>query len=316
MVIGSPSGLLEKYFAMANLKEVRDRIKSVQNTQQITKAMKMVSAAKLRRAQDAILQMRPYADKLNQVLRNILSNLEGDVGSSLGIEREVKKACIVVVTSNRGLCGAFNSNISKAAVQLINGKFAAQRDSGHLSVLCIGKKGHEYLRKRYPALDYISSYVNLFEDLSFDNVSEVPQMLIRSFENADFDAVEVVYGKFKNAATQITQTEQFLPVPKIESLSTDEAETEGYLADYIFEPGKEELLEYLIPTILKTQFQKYVLDTHASEHGARMTAMDKATDNAQELLRDLKISYNKARQEAITNEILEIVGGAAALENG
>ncbi|NRA49346.1 MAG: ATP synthase F1 subunit gamma [Phaeodactylibacter sp.] len=300
---------------MANLKEVRDRIKSVQNTQQITKAMKMVSAAKLRRAQDAILQMRPYADKLNQVLRNILSNLEGDAGSSLGVEREVKKACIVVVTSNRGLCGAFNSNICKAAANLVNTKYAAARESGNLSMLCIGKKGSEYFSKRYPDLDFIPGYVNLFDNLTFDNVSEVPKMLIQYFEAEDFDAVDVTYGKFKNAATQITQVEQFLPVPKIENEATEEA-TEGHLADYIFEPGKEELLEYLIPTILQTQFQKYVLDTHASEHGARMTAMDKATENAQELLRDLKISYNKARQEAITNEILEIVGGAAALENG
>jgi F-type H+-transporting ATPase subunit gamma len=300
---------------MANLKEVRDRIKSVQNTQQITKAMKMVSAAKLRRAQDAILQMRPYADKLNQVLRNILSNLEGDAGSSLGVEREVKKACIVVVTSNRGLCGAFNSNISKAAAHLVNTKYAAVRESGNLSVLCIGKKGAEYFKKRYPDLDFIPGYVNLFDDLSFDKVSEVPKMLIQYFEEGDFDAVDVTYGKFKNAATQITQVEQFLPVPKIEVEGSEE-EAEGMLADYIFEPGKEALLEYLIPTILQTQFQKYVLDTHASEHGARMTAMDKATENAQELLRDLKISYNKARQEAITNEILEIVGGAAALENG
>ncbi|MBV6655244.1 MAG: ATP synthase F1 subunit gamma [Mameliella sp.] len=300
---------------MANLKEVRDRIKSVQNTQQITKAMKMVSAAKLRRAQDAILQMRPYADKLNQVLRNILSNLEGDAGSSLGVEREVKKACIVVVTSNRGLCGAFNSNICKAAANLVNTKYAAARESGNLSMLCIGKKGSEYFNKRYPDLDFIPGYVNLFDNLTFDNVSEVPKMLIQYFEAEDFDAVDVTYGKFKNAATQITQVEQFLPVPKIENEATEEA-TEGHLADYIFEPGKEELLEYLIPTILQTQFQKYVLDTHASEHGARMTAMDKATENAQELLRDLKISYNKARQEAITNEILEIVGGAAALENG
>lgn len=300
---------------MANLKEVRDRIKSVQNTQQITKAMKMVSAAKLRRAQDAILQMRPYADKLNKVLRNILSNLEGDAGSSLGVEREVKRACIVVVTSNRGLCGAFNSNISKAAANLVNTKYAAVRESGNLSMLCIGKKGAEYFKKRYPDLDFIPGYVNLFEDLSFDNVSEVPKMLIQYFEEGEFDAVDVAYSKFKNAATQITEVEQFLPVPKTEAEPTEEV-TEGMLADYIFEPGKVELLEYLIPMILQTQFQKYVLDTHASEHGARMTAMDKATDNAQELLRDLKISYNKARQEAITNEILEIVGGAAALENG
>ncbi len=299
---------------MANLKEVRDRIKSVNNTQQITRAMKMVSAAKLRRAQDAIVQMRPYADKLNGMLRNILSNLEGDVASSLGEERPVEKACVVVITSNRGLCGAFNSNISKAAVRAIEEDFADVRARGNLSVLCIGKKGYDYLSKRYPDLDYIKDHVLLFDDLSFDNVAQVSKMLIRAFEQHDFDQVKVAYGKFKNAATQITMLEQFLPVEKIEA--EEDADGKNFSADYIFEPSKEELLEYLIPTILQTQFQKYVLDTHASEHGARMTAMDKATDNAQELLRDLRISYNKARQEAITNEILEIVSGAAALENG
>ncbi len=299
---------------MANLKEVRDRIKSVNNTQQITKAMKMVSAAKLRRAQDAILQMRPYAEKLNGMLRNILSNLEGDAASALGEERDVKKACIVVVTSNRGLCGAFNNNISKAASQMIREDYSAVREAGNLSVLCIGRKGYEYLNRRYADLDYITDFVELFNDLSFDTVSEVPKMLIKAFEEHDFDEVKVAYGKFKNAATQIITVEQFLPVAKIEPEATEEGKT--FSADYIFEPDKVQLLEYLIPTILQTQFQKYVLDTHASEHGARMTAMDKATDNAQELLRELRISYNKARQEAITNEILEIVSGAAALENG
>ena len=298
---------------MANLKEVRDRIKSVNNTQQITQAMKMVSAAKLRRAQDAIVQMRPYADKLNGMLRNILSNLEGDVASSLGEEREVKKACVVVVTSNRGLCGAFNSNISKAAAQLVNGRYAEQYESGDLTLLPVGKKGYDYFLKRYPKLNFIKDYIELFNDLSFDKVSEVPKMLIQAFEEENFDEVMVVYGKFKNAATQITTTDQFLPVAKIE---VEEAEGgKSFMADYVFEPDKKQLLDYLIPTILQTQFQKYVLDTHASEHGARMTAMDSATDNAQELLRDLRISYNKARQEAITNEILEIVSGAAALEN-
>lgn len=298
---------------MANLKEVRDRIKSVQNTQQITKAMKMVSAAKLRRAQDAILQMRPYADKLNQVLRNILSNLEGDAATSLGEERDAKRVCIVIVTSNRGLCGAFNSNISKAAAQAIETKYAEQLAAGTLTILPIGKKGYEYFKKRYANLDIITDHIALFDNLSFDNVSKVPQMLIRAFEQHDFDRVEVAYGKFKNAATQFAIVDQFLPVPKMEK--EEGGSTEEFVADYIFEPGKEELLNYLVPTILQTQFQKYVLDTHASEHGARMTAMDKATENAQELLRDLRISYNKARQEAITNEILEIVGGAAALEN-
>ena len=295
---------------MANLKEVRGRIKSVQNTQQITKAMKMVSAAKLRRAQDAIQTLRPYADRLNVMLRNILSNLEGDTQTSLGEEREVKRACIVVVTSNRGLCGAFNTNVSKAAIQKINESYLDVMNRGNLSVICIGKKGYDYLKKRIPAANFILDYMSLFDDLSFDNVASVPRMLIKAFERGRYDAVDVAYGKFKNAGTQIILAEQFLPIAKIEK-----EEDDNLVADYIFEPSKESLLEYLVPTILQTQFQKYVLDTHASEHGARMTAMDKASENANELLRDLKIMYNKARQEAITKEILEIVGGAAALEN-
>jgi F-type H+-transporting ATPase subunit gamma len=298
---------------MANLKEVRERIKSVQNTQQITKAMKMVSAAKLRRAQEAITRLRPYADRLNVMLRNILSNLEGDAQSSLGVEREVKRVCLVAVTSNRGLCGAFNTNVSKAIIDALNTKYKEQHEQGQVTILCIGKKGYDYLRKRVDNVKFNTEYVELFNDLSFDNVAKVPSMLIRAFENERYDAIEVAYGKFKNAATQFTQLEQFLPVAKIEK---EEEADNNTVADYIFEPDQESLLEYLIPTILKTQFQKYLLDTHASEHGARMTAMDKATENAQELLRDLKIMYNKARQEAITNEILEIVGGAAALEQG
>ena len=296
---------------MANLKEVRDRIKSVKNTQQITKAMKMVSAAKLRRAQDAIISLRPYADRLNVMLSNILSNLEGDAQTSLGEEREIKRACLVVVTSNRGLCGAFNTNVSKSALEAMETKFADVKVQGNLDVLCIGKKGYEYLRRRVSGVNFNTDYMDLFNDLSFDNVAKVPRMLIKAFEEGRYDAVSVAYGKFKNAGTQYTITDQFLPVPKIEK-----DENDNTVADYIFEPDQTSLLEYLVPTILQTQFQKYLLDTHASEHGARMTAMDKASENANELLRDLKIMYNKARQEAITNEILEIVGGAAALENG
>jgi F-type H+-transporting ATPase subunit gamma len=297
---------------MANLKEVRGRIVSVRNTQQITKAMKMVSAAKLRRAQDAIQTLRPYADRLNVMLRNILSNLEGDAQSSLGEEREVNRACIVVITSNRGLCGAFNANVSKATIQKIEERYQDVMERGNLSVICIGKKGYDYLKKRIPKANFITDYISLFDDLSFDNVASVPRMLIKAFENGRYDAVDVSYGKFKNAATQIISTEQFLPIAKMEKGEDDD---NSMLADYIFEPDQESLLDYLVPTILQTQFQKYVLDTHASEHGARMTSMDKASENANELLRDLKIMYNKARQEAITKEILEIVGGAAALEN-
>lgn len=297
---------------MANLKEVRGRIKTVRNTQQITKAMKMVSAAKLRRAQDAILRLRPYSDRLNVMLSNILSNVDGDAQSSLGEEREIQRVCVVVVTSNRGLCGAFNSNVIKSAIATIKERYAGVMAAGNLTILPIGKKGFDYFRKRMPNdVTIIADYVTLFDDLSFDNVAQVPRRLIRAFEEGEYDAVDVAYGKFKNAATQITTTDQFLPVSKMEKEAEDNT-----VANYIFEPGQAELLDYLVPTILQTQFQKYLLDTHASEHGARMTAMDKASENANELLRDLKIMYNKARQEAITNEILEIVGGAAALENG
>lgn len=292
-----------------NLKEVRERIRSVQNTQQITKAMKMVSAAKLRKAQQAITQMRPYADKLNSMLRNIMSNVEGDLSIDLAKERQVEKVCLVVVTSNRGLCGAFNSNVIKAAMQAINTQYADVRAKGNLTLLFVGKRGYDYMKKRYQDCTIISEYVNLFAELSFENVSAISGRLMKAFEDKQYDEVAVAYGRFKNAATQFAEAEKFLPVPKIE-------QTESNLrADYIFEPDMKGLLEYLIPNILHTQFFRFMLDTHASEHGARMTAMDKATENAAELLRDLRLSYNKARQEAITNEILEIVGGAAALES-
>ncbi|MCR9289019.1 MAG: ATP synthase F1 subunit gamma [Bacteroidetes bacterium] len=293
---------------MANLKEVRDRIKSVKNTQQITKAMKMVSAAKLRKAQQAIVQMRPYANKQNEMLRNILSALGGSADTSFGKERAVKKACMVIVTSNRGLCGAFNTNVIKAAVATIEEKYSEVQAAGNLVILPIGKKGNDFFRKNYPEIDRIEEYVNLFSDLSFDNVATVSQKLMDAFESGEYDMVDAAYGRFKNAATQFAESEQWLPVPKIEA----DGDSTG-TANYIFEPNEGELLEHLVPSILQTTFQKYLLDTHASEHGARMTAMDKASENANELLNDLKLSYNKARQEAITNEILEIVGGAAAL---
>lgn len=296
---------------MANLKEVRERIKSVKNTQQITKAMKMVSASKLRRAQMAITQMRPYADKLNAMLRNILSNLEGDASTSFGDERAVEHACVVIVTSNKGLCGAFNTNVIKAALAKINEKYAAQRAAGKLTLLPIGKKGYAYFKKRFSDCPIVDDYVLLFDDLSFDNVAQVSQRLMDAFEEKEFDVVDVAYGRFRNAAVQYPECVQFLPVEKLES---DGVETTKHRADYIFEPDKETLLKHLVPSILQTQFQKFVLDTHASEHGARMTAMDAATENAEELVKELKISYNKARQEAITKELSEIVGGAAALE--
>lgn len=298
----------------ANLKEVRERITSVKNTQQITKAMKMVSAAKLRRAQQAITRLRPYAEKQNSMLKNILANLGGEANISFGTERDLKNACVVVVTSNRGLCGAFNSKVIKAAEELINGKYSALRDSGNLKVLCIGKKGYDYYRKRIAAEIIITDYVELFDDLSFDNVSQVAKYLMKSFEEGTFDSIDVAYGKFKNAATQFMISEQYLPVAQAASLVEGDDKTGK--ANYIFEPNMKQLLNQLVPSILQSSFQKYVLDTHASEHGARMTAMDKASENAEELLKELKLSYNKARQEAITKEILEIVGGAAALEGG
>lgn len=294
-----------------SLKQVRERIRSVENTQQITKAMKVVSAAKFRRAQQAIVQMRPYAEKLNLMLRNILSNMEGEADTVFGQERPLQKACVVVVTSNRGLCGAFNSNVIKGAVSLIQEDLAEVRRSGNLSILCIGKRGYDFFRKRYTDCNIITDHVELFTDLTFDNVAPVARKLMDAFEQKEFDCVHVAFGHFRNAATQFPVVEQWLPVAKIKPVQGGSKKR----ADYIFEPDMKGLLNYLVPSILQTTFLRYLLDTHASEHGARMTAMDKATENAEELLKELRINYNKARQEAITKEILEIVGGAAALES-
>ena len=298
---------------MATLKEVRIRIASVISTQQITKAMKMVSASKLRRAQGAITQMRPYAEKQNQMLSNILSNLDGDGDTTFGKERDIENACMVVVTSNRGLCGAFNTNIIKAAVATINEKYAKQRDNGKLTIVCIGKKGYDYFRRRYTNCTIVADYVEIFNDLSFDNVKIAAQSVMDGFEQKKYDNITIAYGRFKNAAMQFAEAEQFLPVVKLESTNTEGGKKQRK-ADYIFEPDQTTLLQELVPSILQTTFYKSLLDTHASEHGARMTAMDKATENANELLKNLKINYNKARQEAITKELSEIVGGVAALE--
>lgn len=290
------------------LKEVRERIKSVVNTQQITKAMKMVSAAKLRKAQGAIVQVRPYADRLNRMLSNILSNIDGSASTSFGKARDVKQVLIVVVTSNRGLCGAFNTNICKEAVAAIQEKYGKQRRDGNVTVLFIGKKGYDYFRRRFQDLNYITDHIHIYDNPAYENVSAVSRVLMDEFSNGKYDAVDLVYGRFKNAATQLPTAEQWLPVPKMEKGDTEKR------ADYIFEPDQQELLETLVPSILQLAFHKTLLDTQASEHGARMTAMDKATENAEELLKNLKINYNKARQEAITTELGEIVGGAAALE--
>jgi len=292
------------------LKEVRERIKSVISTQQITKAMKMVSAAKLRKAQNAIVQMRPYAERLNRMLSNILSNLDGDSTTTFGKARDVKRALVVVVTSNRGLCGAFNTNINKEAQAHINANYAKQRQEGNVTVLFIGKKGFDYFRRRFRDLQYNTDHVALFSNLDYEKTSPVARQLMDEFASGKYDAIDVVYGRFKNAATQFPTVERWLPVPKMQV----KAGASRKKADYIFEPDQQQLLETLVPSILQLQFHKTLLDTHASEHGARMTAMDKASENAEEILKLLKINYNKARQEAITTELGEIVGGAAALE--
>jgi F-type H+-transporting ATPase subunit gamma len=292
------------------LKEVRERIKSVISTQQITKAMKMVSAAKLRRAQNAIVQVRPYAERLNRMLSNILSNLDGDATTSFGKERPVQNVLLVVMTSNRGLCGGFNSYINKETVALINSKYAQQRANGKLTLLFVGKKGYDFFRRRFNDINYNTDFIGLYDQPTYENASELSKKLMDTFSSGQYDAIEIVYSKFRNAATQIPTAEQWLPVAKMEV--ADDASKKK--SDYIFEPNKEVLLETLVPSILQLQFHKCLLDTIASEHGARMTAMGNATENAEELLKSLRINYNKARQEAITTELGEIVGGAAALE--
>ena len=288
------------------LKEVRVRIKSVQSTQQITKAMKMVSAAKLRRAQDAITQMRPYAHKLQEMLGNIVSNSEGEVSLALAAERPVERVLVIVVTSDRGLCGGYNSNLIKLTKQVIKDKYAAQHAKGNVQVLPIGKKAYEhFLKNRYKAE---ATFKDIFHNLTFENVQACSEAAMKAFMNKEFDAVEIVYSEFKNAGTQRFVTEKFLPVPRAEKKAG------AVKADFIFDPSKEDLIAELMPKILNTQLYKAVLDANASEHGARMTAMDKASENANELLRALKISYNRARQAAITTELTEIVSGAAALQ--
>ena len=285
---------------MANLKEIRSRITSVGSTMQITSAMKMVSAAKLKRAQDAITQMRPYANKLTELLENLSASLDADDGGIYSKERAVKNVLLVTITSNRGLCGGFNSYIIKSAKALMNDEF----ENVNVEVLSIGKKSSEHFTKN--DFNVVSTHDALFNDLTFDNVSNVAEDIMRQFVDGNYDKVVLVYNQFKNAATQIIMNENYLPI----QTTSNEAEQIG---DYIFEPGKKEIVEQLIPKSLKTQLFKAILDSHAAEHGARMTAMHKATDNASELKKDLTLTYNKARQAAITGEILEIVGGAEAL---
>ena len=284
---------------MANLKEIRSRIASVSSTMQITSAMKMVSAAKLKKAQDAITAMRPYSDTLTELLQNLSGSIEDALGSVFATERPVEKVLLVAITSNRGLCGGFNSNIIKEVI--------AQRDNNYagkqVDVFTIGKKGNDFLSKDFFVAD---NRVDVFDDLTFANVSAGADQLMEHYANGDYDRIDLVYNRFKNAATQLVTTEQFLPIVPVEVQTAS-------TSDYIYEPAQEEIVSTLIPKALKTQMFKALRDSFASEHGARMTAMHKATDNATELRDQLKLTYNKARQAAITNEILEIVGGAEAL---
>ncbi|HEX6334682.1 MAG TPA: ATP synthase F1 subunit gamma, partial [Flavisolibacter sp.] len=286
------------------LKEVRNRIKSVQSTQQITKAMKMVSAAKLRRAQDAIIQMRPYARKLQEMLSNIVSNTEVEAGNALATERAVERVLLIVITSDRGLAGAYNANVIKLAKQTMAERYPTQKAKGNVTIWSIGKKGYEHFAKNN--FKVTDTYKDIFLHLTFEAVQEAAQAAVKAFMNREFDRVEIIYSEFKNAATQRFVVEQFLPIQKTTSSGSTGK------ADFIFDPNKEELITELMPKILNTQLFKAVLDANASEHGARMTAMDKASENANELLRSLRISYNRARQAAITTELTEIVSGAAA----
>ncbi|MBE0392538.1 F-type H+-transporting ATPase subunit gamma [Flavobacterium sp. 7E] len=285
---------------MANLKEIRNRITSVSSTMQITSAMKMVSAAKLKKAQDAITAMRPYAEKLTELLQNLSATLEGEVGGDFTTQREINKVLLVVVTSNRGLAGAFNTNAIKGAKSRMEFYAGKQVD-----IFAIGKKGNDVLTKTNTVIANESA---VYDSLTFDNVAAIADTLTEKFVTGEYDKIELIYNQFKNAATQIIQIEQFLPLAPIQS---DVVASTG---DYLFEPSKEEIVLTLIPKSLKMQLYKGIRDSFASEHGARMTAMHKATDNATELRNQLKLTYNKARQAAITNEILEIVGGAEALK--
>ena len=292
---------------MANLKEIRVRLASVSSTRQITNAMKMVSAAKLRKAQDAIIQIRPYADKLYEILRSVSDCLVEDEDNLYAFEREVERVLIVVISSNRGLCGAFNSTVQKQVKSLVQRDYAKHLGHGNVDFMIIGKKGAEPLKKaKYPI---INEYHDLFNNLSYDKVAPVAEKIMTEYVEKKYDKVLLVYNQFKNAAVQVLQTEQFLPVEVPEDTVDN-----NLMLDYIFEPSKEYVLEELIPRSLKIRFYKALLDSHASEHGARMTAMHKATDNATEIMRELKLHYNKARQATITNEILEIVSGAEALK--
>lgn len=291
---------------MANLKEVKGRIQSVVSTQQITKAMKMVAAAKLRRAQDRIIQMRPYSQKLSEIIQNVSAGGTDASDNPYSEERAIKNVLLIVVTSDRGLCGGFNTSVFKSTKALIAKKYSSVEARGSLQILPVGKKALEFFKKR--KYNVIEGYSHMFGDLNFAEAKEVAEKAMEGFVKGEYDAVEIVYNEFKNVATQIVKQEQFLPIQEVES--KDETNTE---VDYIFEPSKELIFQELVPKSLKIQFYKTLLESNASEHGARMTAMDKATENADDLLKELRLTYNRTRQAAITKEILEIVGGAEAL---
>lgn len=297
------------------LKEVRERITSVSSTQQITKAMKMVSAAKLKKASDSITQMRPYTLKLQSMLSNVMASLgagEELPNLSYADQRDIEKVLIVLITSDRGLAGAFNSNLVKQAKYLISKPYADQAAKGNVSIMTIGKKGYDAFKNEDIKID--DQFISLFSSLEFENVADTAEYLFEQFNSGEYDAIDVVFGEFKNAATQIFQSERFLPI-NLEFKGNISQELDNkFESDYIFEPNKEELLSVLVPKILKTQFYRYLLDNNASEHGARMMAMEQATENANDLLKELKLTYNRARQAAITKEISEIVGGVVALE--
>lgn len=288
---------------MANLKEIRNRITSIKSTMQITSAMKMVSAAKLKKAQDAITAMRPYSSKLSELLQNLSATLDSDAGGVYSTQREVSKVLVVAITSNRGLCGGFNSSITKQVLKTVEEKYSAVE----VDLFTIGKKGGDLLSKQF---NIAGTKNDIYDDLTFDNVAAIAQELMNLYAEGAYDKIDIIYNQFKNAATQIPQVEQFLPIKPIEG-----GDPNAVNSDYIFEPSKLEIVEALIPKSLKTQLYKSIRDSFASEHGARMTAMHKATDNAKELRDELLLTYNKARQAAITNEILEIVGGAEALNS-
>ena len=293
---------------MANLKEIRERKASVASTMQITSAMKMVSAAKLKKAQDAIVQFRPYADKLKEILASVGDSMKDDDDNQYAVQRDKEKILLVLISSNRGLCGAFNANVIKATIQRALTNFNSQMMAHQVDFIAIGKKGNDFLTKKNYNVIYNGS--ELFDNLTFDGVAAIAEKIMELFSEGEYDHVDVLYNAFKNAGTQILTTEQFLPI-QVEDMADDSGSSSN--VDYIFEPTKEYIVQELIPRSLKLQFYKAILDSHAAEHGARMTAMHKATDNATELLKELNLQFNKARQASITNEILEIVSGAEAL---